>query len=137
MNKIPVLVGSAPGFVLNRLGSAWYACAGHMLVYGAASIGRIDALARKVGFVAGPFTVLDGITLATAKRVGACIVDMLGPEREHDGRALHHLADTMLTRGWPGRAHRGESRGFYHWSNGRQQAVNEEVSLGRTVPTFV
>lgn len=131
MNKVPVLVGSAPGFVLNRLGSAWYAAAGYMLVHGGASVRRIDSLSsQRLGFVAGPFSILDSITLATAKRVGACILDMLGADREKDGRALHAMVDAMLSRGWVGRAHRGESRGFYCWKDGHQQEVNAEVRRG-------
>lgn len=127
MNKVPVLVGDSPGFVLNRIASVWYSLAGHLVVHGGASVRRIDALMCEVGFVAGPLAILDSITLATVERVGSWIAKMLDPEM--NVKALPALLPAMQARGWTGRTHKGESCGFYRWKDGRQQGLNEEVRV--------
>ena len=130
MNKVPVCVASSPGFVVNRLGTAYFTSAGHMFVHGGASIERIDLLCKWLGLVLGPFTALDTITLPTVKRVSACITAMLGPERSFDARGLRLLIDDMQEKKWLGRAPHGESLGFYRYRDGQQLRVNEQVKRG-------
>lgn len=128
MNKVPVLVGDVPGFVMNRVAGAFYAMAGHLLVYGAGSVRRIDRVMTDMGFAAGPFAILDGITLPTALKVGEWLFKQVS---DRGSAALLVLLRAMLAVGWKGRSPSGSSRGFYTWQNGRQQAVNEEVGAGK------
>ncbi|EDQ90609.1 uncharacterized protein MONBRDRAFT_24176 [Monosiga brevicollis MX1] len=123
-NKLPVTVGDGPAFILNRIASPFYTMAAYLLVTGAASQERIDKVMQRQGFPAGPFAILDGIGLKTARMVGQSIQGLTG---ETGANAAQALLGAMLDRGWTGRSFQGESTGFYAWKEGKQGEANPEM----------
>lgn len=124
MNKVPVLTGDFPGFVLNRVASAMYSMAVHLLVFGGGSVKRIDRVAQDAGFLSGPFAILDRCTLPTVLKV------LEAQESEYPPGAVTaflRLMRAMVAQGWLGRSADGNSTGFYIWRNGQQKGLNEEV----------
>ncbi|EGD77248.1 3-hydroxybutyryl-CoA dehydratase [Salpingoeca rosetta] len=126
MKKVPVVVGDAPAFLLNRMSMAWYATAGAAVVLGGASVQRIDGAMKDAGCITGPFAVLDSITFSTAIKVCECMMGMVG-DGAVGGRYLLHLLQNLQMAGCTGRVATGDSEGFYLYRNGVSLGVNPKV----------
>jgi 3-hydroxyacyl-CoA dehydrogenase len=73
LGKTPVVVKDAPGFVVNRVLSAFLDAALQLAVEGHA-ITEIDAAVRAFGFQAGPFEMMDLIGLDTTTLAGQSLI---------------------------------------------------------------
>ena len=121
---MPVVVGDGTAFVVNRIAAPLYQLSVYMLVFGAASIARLDQAMEAMGFAAGPFAILDGIGLKTARLVMRSICASIST---NISEAVSAFFDELLDRGYAGRLAHGESSGFYLWKDGKQLAVNPDV----------
>ena len=79
LGKTPVVVGDAPGFVVNRILMPYLREAMHLLDDGF-SVGAIDRAMRGFGMPMGPFEVLDEVGLDVAQKV-AGVLGRAFPER--------------------------------------------------------
>ena len=73
LGKTPVVVHDAPGFVVNRVLSAFLEAALQLAVEGA-SIQEIDQAVKEFGFQAGPFEMMDIIGLETTTLAGQSLL---------------------------------------------------------------
>jgi len=73
LGKTPVVVKDAPGFVVNRVLSAFLEAALQLAVEGA-SVQEIDQAVREFGFQAGPFEMMDIIGLETTVLAGQSLL---------------------------------------------------------------
>jgi 3-hydroxyacyl-CoA dehydrogenase/enoyl-CoA hydratase/3-hydroxybutyryl-CoA epimerase/3-hydroxyacyl-CoA dehydrogenase/enoyl-CoA hydratase/3-hydroxybutyryl-CoA epimerase/enoyl-CoA isomerase len=73
LGKTPVVVKDAPGFVVNRVLSAFLDAALQLAVEGH-SIAEIDLAVRNFGFQAGPFEMMDLIGLETTILAGQSLI---------------------------------------------------------------
>lgn len=73
LGKTPVVVRDAPGFVVNRVLSAFLEASLQLAVEGA-SIQEIDQAVKKFGFQAGPFEMMDIIGLETTTLAGQSLL---------------------------------------------------------------
>jgi 3-hydroxyacyl-CoA dehydrogenase/enoyl-CoA hydratase/3-hydroxybutyryl-CoA epimerase/3-hydroxyacyl-CoA dehydrogenase/enoyl-CoA hydratase/3-hydroxybutyryl-CoA epimerase/enoyl-CoA isomerase len=73
LGKTPIVVKDAPGFVVNRVLSAFLDAALQLAVEGHA-IAEIDAAVRSFGFQAGPFEMMDLIGLDTTTLAGQSLI---------------------------------------------------------------
>ena len=73
LGKTPVVVRDAPGFVVNRVLSAFLEAALQLAVEGA-SIQEIDQAIKEFGFQAGPFEMMDIIGLETTTLAGQSLL---------------------------------------------------------------
>ncbi len=113
--KIPLLVGDAPGFIINRLLCPMFNEAGHLLTQGC-SLSSIENAMREFGFAMGPLEFMDAIGLDTLFSAGAYLIPRLTTPTE-PSLLLH----AMNKAGWKGRK---SSRGFYSYAttNGSPQS---------------
>lgn len=118
------MVGDGTAFVVNRIAAPLYQLSVYMLVFGASSVTRLDQAMEALGFAAGPFAILDGIGLKTARLVMASINESITTNISH---AVSAFFDELLERGYVGRLAHGESAGFYCWKDGKQLGINPEV----------
>jgi len=127
LGKVAVLVGDAPGFVVNRVLIPYLAEAMTMASEGR-DIEAIDGAMVRFGMPMGPFALLDQIGLDVGLSVLASV-----------GSQLHaHLqppdeAQVILDEGWLGRK---AGRGFYVYSHKRRkprvhEALRLQLSRGR------
>jgi 3-hydroxyacyl-CoA dehydrogenase len=105
--KIPLPVGDAPGFVINRLLCPMFNEVGHLLTQGC-SPSSIEAAAREFGFVRGPLEFMDAIGLDTLYAAGAYLIPRLTTPTEPS--LLLHAMNKV---GWKGRK---SGRGFYAYA---------------------
>ncbi|MCG6955462.1 MAG: enoyl-CoA hydratase/isomerase family protein [Gemmatimonadetes bacterium] len=127
LDKVPVVVGDGPGFVVNRILGPYLNEAGYLLGDGAA-VKEIDAAARAFGMPMGPLRLMDEVGIDISSHVGATFYETLG-ERLSPAPALRALAES-------GRLGRKAGRGFYLYRKGREKGVDDTVyaDLGAAVP---
>ena len=73
----------------------------------------------------GPFAILDSITLATAEKVGVCMMELTNETQR--GQYLVEMLRGLLALGCQGRTDSGASKGFYIWQDGSVVGVNPQV----------
>lgn len=78
LNKLPVKVKDAPGFLVNRILAPYTIEAVNALVEGVATVAQIDGDCRAWGMPMGPFTLTDMVGLDVSMHVGKTLVDAYG-----------------------------------------------------------
>lgn len=78
LQKHPVLVKDAPGFIVNRVARLYYVEAFRVLEEGVADVESIDVLMRNSGFRMGPFELMDLIGIDTNLAVTKSIYEAFG-----------------------------------------------------------
>lgn len=123
INKFPLKVKSAPGFLVNRVLAPYMMSAMDRLQKGQQQE-VIDEAARAFGMPMGPIELADSVGLDICKHVG----EILGLSAA--GSKLENLVDT-------GKLGKKTGRGFYLWKNGKpikakvEMELDEQVKLGR------
>jgi 3-hydroxyacyl-CoA dehydrogenase/enoyl-CoA hydratase/3-hydroxybutyryl-CoA epimerase len=127
LDKVPVVVGDGPGFVVNRVLGPYLNEAGYLLGDGA-TVQEIDGAARSFGMPMGPLRLMDEVGIDISSHVGASFHRSLG-ERLAPAPALRALAGC-------GRLGRKAGRGFYLYRKGREKGVDDTIyaDLGAAVP---
>lgn len=121
IDKLPLAVRSAPGFLVNRT-LIPYMLEAVVLAEEGVSLEVIDASARDFGFPLGPVELADMVGLDVCLAVGSTAQDKLG-------LALPALLREKVRRGHLGKK---TDRGFYHYRKGaRQRAWRERVLPAR------
>jgi 3-hydroxyacyl-CoA dehydrogenase / enoyl-CoA hydratase / 3-hydroxybutyryl-CoA epimerase len=118
LDKTPVVVNDAPGFVVNRILMPYLREALHLLEEGYA-IADIDAAMRRFGMPMGPFEVVDEVGLDVATRVAGVLAQAF-PARMAEAPALAALVAA-------GRLGRKNGRGFYR-HHGRKREADPAVA---------
>jgi 3-hydroxyacyl-CoA dehydrogenase / enoyl-CoA hydratase / 3-hydroxybutyryl-CoA epimerase len=117
VGKTPVLVGDAPGFLVNRILMPYLNEAG-MLVAEGMPVEKVDLTMRRFGMPMGPLELLDQVGLDVAahiaKSVGPAFGDRLKP---------HPALELMCQSGWLGQK---SGMGFYRYQ-GKKKTVNTEA----------
>src|SRR5262245_54685130 len=109
IGKIPVVVGDAPGFLVNRILMSYLGEALVMLEEGGL-IEEIDRVMLDFGMPMGPLALLDQIGIDVANHVAGVLSEAFR-DRSPRSTALQILKD----KGWLGRK---SGRGFYLYSSG-------------------
>jgi 3-hydroxyacyl-CoA dehydrogenase / enoyl-CoA hydratase / 3-hydroxybutyryl-CoA epimerase len=129
IGKTPVVVGDAPGFLVNRILMAYLGEALLMLEEGA----RIDDLDRALagfGMPMGPFALLDQIGIDVAAHVAGVLQGAFA-----DRAPKTTILGALRERGWTGRK---AGRGFYlHDGGGRDDAGGSAGEGGGSRPRTV
>ena len=112
IGKSPVVVKSAPGFLVNRVLMP-YMLGAVQRVEAGANKEQIDAAAVAFGMPMGPIELMDTVGLD----VGKSVAEELGNPVAPDSQFARLIADRKLGR--------KTGQGFYTWSNGK--AVKGEV----------
>ena len=115
MGKTPIVVGDAPGFLVNRILMPYLAEAVSMVEHGA-SIDAIDRALRGFGMPLGPCELLDEIGLDVARKVAHVLEEAFGERMPRTA-----LLDRLVSEGTLGKK---SGRGFYLYVNGKRGAVN-------------
>jgi len=118
LDKIPVVVGDAPGFVVNRILGPYLNEAGFALGDGA-TIQEVDAAAKAFGMPMGPLRLIDEVGIDIAGHVGAVLHEALG-DRLEPSPVLQALFDGD-------RLGRKGGRGFYLYQGDREKGVDESI----------
>jgi 3-hydroxyacyl-CoA dehydrogenase len=121
--KTPVVVGDAPGFVVNRVLFPYLREAAILFEEGA-SVADVDAAARGWGMPMGPLALLDEIGLDTSLFIFEALVGPLGGRFEPPPAVARAVA-----RGWLGRK---SGRGFYDHPREGKPAANPEFTAATT-----
>jgi 3-hydroxyacyl-CoA dehydrogenase/enoyl-CoA hydratase/3-hydroxybutyryl-CoA epimerase len=111
IGKTPVVVGDAPGFLVNRVLMAYLGEALLLLEEGA-RVDEVDRVLADFGMPMGPFALLDQIGLDVAAHVAGVLTAAFG-ERAPRPSILQALKE----KGWLGRK---SGRGFYHYRDGER-----------------
>jgi len=111
IGKTPVVVGDAPGFLVNRILMAYLGEALLMLEEGA-RIDDLDQALLAFGMPMGPFALLDQIGIDVAAHVAAVLQDAFA-----DRAPKSSILGALRERGWLGRK---TGRGFYLHGGGDQ-----------------
>jgi 3-hydroxyacyl-CoA dehydrogenase/enoyl-CoA hydratase/3-hydroxybutyryl-CoA epimerase len=119
LGKVPIRVKDSPGFLVNRVLSAYLVEAVAMVEEGA-SIASLDRRMRGFGLPVGPLELLDQIGLDVAGKVIGTLRAAF-PHRAATGRLL----DELLAAGRTGRK---GNLGFYRWESGRPVPDQEGVA---------
>jgi 3-hydroxyacyl-CoA dehydrogenase/enoyl-CoA hydratase/3-hydroxybutyryl-CoA epimerase len=125
LGKTPVVVGDAPGFVVNRILMPYLREAMHLLEEGY-PLRDIDSAMRRFGMPMGPFEVVDEVGLDVAQRV-AGILGRSFPERMAPADALDRLVAA-------GRLGKKSGSGFYRHRGRKREpdpAVRSILGLSR------
>ncbi|HKB06705.1 MAG TPA: 3-hydroxyacyl-CoA dehydrogenase NAD-binding domain-containing protein [Candidatus Polarisedimenticolia bacterium] len=119
IGKIPVVVGDAPGFLVNRILMSYLGEALVMLEEGGL-IEEIDRVMLDFGMPMGPLALLDQIGIDVASHVAGVLSEAFR-DRSPRSTALQILKD----KGWLGRK---SGRGFYLYSSGAADGGAAEKS---------
>ena len=129
LGKVPVVVGDAPGFFVNRV-LAPYMNEALLLLQEGASVAGVDRALRRFGMPMGPFRLLDEVGLDVSVKVAGNLAGVLGervPQAEAGARLLER-----------GRLGRKSGAGFYLYAGKGKPAVDEalerELGGGRRDP---
>jgi 3-hydroxyacyl-CoA dehydrogenase/enoyl-CoA hydratase/3-hydroxybutyryl-CoA epimerase len=117
LGKTPVVVGDAPGFVVNRVLMPYLREAMHLLEEGF-PMRLIDASMRRFGMPMGPFEVLDEVGLDVAQKVAAILARSF-PERMTSSPALEKMVQAK-------RLGKKNGLGFYR-HRGRRREIDPQV----------
>jgi 3-hydroxyacyl-CoA dehydrogenase/enoyl-CoA hydratase/3-hydroxybutyryl-CoA epimerase len=119
MGKTPIVVGDAPGFLVNRLLMAYMGEALLMVEEGA-RVEEVDRTMVTFGMPMGPLAVLDQVGIDVAAHVATVLAEAFR-DRTPRSTALQILKD----KGWLGRK---SGRGFYVYRDGRREGQPREVN---------
>jgi 3-hydroxyacyl-CoA dehydrogenase / enoyl-CoA hydratase / 3-hydroxybutyryl-CoA epimerase len=127
LDKVPVVVGDGPGFLVNRILGPYLNEAGFLLGDGA-TVHEIDAGAKAFGMPMGPCRLIDEVGIDISTHAGASLHESLGA-RMAPAPALVALAATR-------RLGRKGGKGFYLYEKGKEKGVDETVyaELAGAVP---
>jgi 3-hydroxyacyl-CoA dehydrogenase/enoyl-CoA hydratase/3-hydroxybutyryl-CoA epimerase len=126
LGKVPVMVGDAPGFLVNRILGLYINEALRLLAEGV-PVRAVDGAMEAFGMPQGPFALLDQIGLDNAARVARVLTEAYG---ERIG------GDTSLLEAMVGAKRLGEKneRGFYRYRDGRRTVPAAEISRLAQLP---
>ncbi len=119
LDKTPLIVNDAPGFLVNRVLSPYLNEAGWLVSEGV-SVNAIDRALLDFGMPMGPLRLLDEIGLDVARHAAAVLYAAFG-DRMKPAAALEALAETELLG-------RKGGLGFYRYENDREDGVNEALA---------
>ena len=148
IDKLPIVVGDGPGFLVNRLLVPYLNEALEMLLEGA-TVDQIDAAATDFGMAMGPLRILDEIGLDTALLAGRVLWEAF-PDRI----VASPLLITMLKQGrlgrksgsgfyaydeetpWdgPGKPNPGIDQIISQWARPPRQVTTEEITSRLILP---
>ena len=121
MGKVPVVIGDAPGFFVNRVLGP-YLNEAVMMVEAGVGIERIDRALRRFGMPMGPLRLLDEIGIDVSDHAAAALGSVFG-DRLPATSANRKLREA-------GRLGRKVGRGFYRYEGKREQPdASIEVTL--------
>jgi 3-hydroxyacyl-CoA dehydrogenase/enoyl-CoA hydratase/3-hydroxybutyryl-CoA epimerase len=115
LKKTPVLVGDAPGFLVNRVLMPYLSEAVGLVERGQGIVG-IDRELRKFGMPVGPLELLDEIGLDVARKVAHVLQEAFGNRISAIG-----MIDRLVSTGSLGKK---SGLGFYRYEKGRRRAIN-------------
>jgi 3-hydroxyacyl-CoA dehydrogenase/enoyl-CoA hydratase/3-hydroxybutyryl-CoA epimerase len=123
LGKTPVVVGDAPGFVVNRLLMPYMAEAVRMVIEGADPV-RLDSLLKRFGMPMGPLALLDQVGMDVAAKVAGVLEEAFSPaEAAAGGSPARRGLEALAQAGWLGAK---SGRGFYV-HRGRHREPNPEA----------
>ncbi len=119
LGKTPVLVRDSPGFLVNRILTAYINEAMRLLGEGV-SVEAVDAAMTAFGMPVGPLALLDQVGLDTALHVGRVLEAAFGKRIGGGGPLLAAMVDS-------GRLGAKSGRGFFRYRDGRRAGPDREV----------
>ncbi len=119
LGKTPIVVQDSPGFLVNRILTAYLSEAGHLLQTGT-PVEQLDRVMTRFGMSVGPLRLLDEIGLDVMAELSRSMVAALG-----DRFTSAAIVDAVLARGVTGRKGR---RGFYRYVDSRPHGVDKETA---------
>ena len=122
LGKVPVVVGDAPGFFVNRVLTP-YLNEALLLVESGVPIERVDRALEGFGMPMGPLRLLDEIGLDVSSHVARELAPLFG-ERLPASRAGERLLEA-------GRIGRKGGKGFYDYGGKRPRPASEAEALVR------
>jgi 3-hydroxyacyl-CoA dehydrogenase/enoyl-CoA hydratase/3-hydroxybutyryl-CoA epimerase len=118
MGKTPIVVGDAPGFLVNRILMPYLGEAVALVERGT-PIETIDLALRAFGMPLGPMELLDEIGLDVGKKVAHVLQEAFGERMPRTA-----LLDRLAAEGSLGKK---SGRGFYIYEHGKRRGVNPAV----------
>ncbi|MDC0358979.1 3-hydroxyacyl-CoA dehydrogenase NAD-binding domain-containing protein [Oligoflexia bacterium] len=125
LGKFPIVVDDVPGFLVNRILSAYLNEAAYLLKDGYA-IRDIDKAALKFGLPMGPLRLLDEVGLDVATRVAEVMVQGYGERMQGPNYVLELFS--------AGRKGKKSGLGFYKYADGNESADAEIYNLLKLPP---
>ena len=119
IDKLPLPVKSAPGFLVNRILTPYMVEAG-MLREAGASVAEIDQAAKRFGMPMGPLELADTVGLDIGLHVAECL------DQEY-GFGVPELFRSMVQAGKLGRK---SGQGFYTWKQGKKVSTSRRPQFG-------
>ena len=119
MGKTPVVVGDAPGFLVNRILMPYLGEAVSMVEHGT-PIESIDRALRAFGMPLGPCELLDEIGLDVARKVAHVLEEAFGERMPRTA-----LLDKLASEGTLGKK---TGKGFYLYEKGKRAGVNPALA---------
>jgi len=119
LGKTPIVVQDSPGFLVNRILTAYLTEAGHLLQTGM-RVEQLDRIMSRFGMPVGPLRLLDEIGLDVVAELSRSMVAAFG---ERFTRAA--IVDAVLATGVTGRK---GGRGFYRYVDSRPRGVDREIA---------
>jgi len=119
IGKTPVVVGDAPGFLVNRVLMA-YVGEGLLMLEEGARFEEVDRVLLGFGLPMGPFALLDQIGIDVAAHVAGVLCEAF-PDRAPRPTVLQALKE----KGWLGRK---SGQGFYHYRPGQRGEADGSAS---------
>ncbi len=117
--KTPVIVNDGPGFLVNRILSAYLNEAGYMLEEGY-SIEDLDRVILEFGLPMGPCHLLDEVGIDVSQKVGKIMYEGLGERLKPS-----NILDGILEKGFLGKK---SSKGVYLYDEkGKKGEINPEM----------
>lgn len=129
--KKPIIVGDAPGFLVNRILGVYMAEAGRLAINDRADPHVVDKAMLKFGMPMGPFRLLDEVGLDVASHVGPVLENGLKSKRF----AVSEQINQMVKDDFLGKKNK---KGFYRYEGEKAVGINTSVTtkyLGATPDT--
>jgi 3-hydroxyacyl-CoA dehydrogenase/enoyl-CoA hydratase/3-hydroxybutyryl-CoA epimerase len=120
LKKTPIIVGDAPGFLVNRILMPYLAEAVGFVERGEA-LKAVDRALRDFGMPVGPLELLDEIGLDVARKVSHVLGEAFG-----DRMPSASLIDRLVSEGALGRK---SGLGFYRYERGARVGVNPALAV--------
>ncbi len=118
LGKTPVVVDDSPGFVVNRVLSAYMTEAGYLIQQGM-SVRNVDKTMERFGMPVGPLRLLDEVGLDVVAEVSGTMERAFG-ERFKPASIVERVLETGVTG-------RKGGRGFYRYEDGKAKGVDPEI----------
>eukprot|EP00388_Colpodella_angusta_P014536 GDKJ01036338.1.p1 GENE.GDKJ01036338.1~~GDKJ01036338.1.p1 ORF type:complete len:559 (-),score=116.45 GDKJ01036338.1:169-1704(-) len=119
--KKPIIVGDAPGFLVNRILGVYMAEAGRLAINDRADPHTVDKALLKFGLPMGPFRLLDEVGLDVATHVGPVLENGLQSKRF----AVAGQINEMVKDGFLGKKNK---KGFYRYEGEKAVGINTSVT---------